>query len=277
MRRSGWVGFVAAIIVVSAASIVEAKTWPGGFSEEANFRPPQHALVDCCPRPSWWEQTIAPQINTSEDFQEVWLSKELTNTQKAKAMFRAIEEHMGRDDEIASKAINYYQYVDKKYPHILALKELGVAQYFNLDRDLEHYSGKVGDTTAGLVNDLARLYLKEGRARESAGLISRLVIERGHEINGHLLETSSLIMIDALKKQGRIGEAVGVVNYAIKAYDGDWEMSLIKAREELKTTLGWRYYLAVGWLKYATAFLFAFVTMMATFYIIQYRQPAQTA
>ena len=94
----------------------------------------------------------------------------------------------------------------------------------------------MGDTSAGLVNDLARLYLKAGRAEDAAGLIIRLILERGHEINPHLKERASLLMVDALRKQGRQEEAVGVVNYALKTYDGSWEKALIKARNELKTT-----------------------------------------
>lgn len=277
MSRFGILGLTIAILACLGAPMVQAKTWPGGYADEAGFRPPAHALSECCPRPLWWDQVESPHIETRKDFQDVWQSRDLSDLQKAKAMFRAIDEKIGVDDEIASLAINYYQSADRDYPHITVLKELGVSRYFALDRDQTHYSGGVGDTSAGLVNDLARLYLKAGRAEDAAGLIIRLILERGHEINPHLKERASLLMVDALRRQGRQEEAVGVVNYALKTYDGSWEKALIKARNELKTTLGWRYYLAAGWLPYLAAILFVFLVISVTFYALRRRRKEQTA
>ena len=277
MSRFGILGLVIAAWACLGASMVQAKTWPADYADEARFIVPAHALAECCPRPSWWDQVEGPHIETREDFHDVWRSKDLSDRQKAKAMFRAIGDKIGVDDEIASLAINYYQSVDRDYPHITALKELGVSRYFALDRDQSNYSGGVGDTSAGLVNGLARLYLKAGRAEDAAGLIIRLILERGHEINPHLKERASLLMVDALRKQGRQAEAVGVINYALKTYDGSWEKALIKARDELKTALGWRYYLAAGWLPYLAAILFAFLAVLAMLYTLHSRRQKQTA
>ena len=135
----------------------------------------------------------------------------------------------------------------------------------------------MGDTSAGLVNGLARLYLKAGRAEDAAGLIVRLILERGHEINPHLKERASLLMVDALRKQGRQEDAVGVVNYALKTYDGSWEKALIKARDELKADLGWRYYLAAGWLPYLAAIPLAFLAALAMFLALRSRRQQQSA
>jgi len=270
-------GFLVVLSIVVSVSAAQAKSWPAGYADEAGFRPPARTLSECCPRPAWWDQVDGPQIDTREDFQNIWLSKQLSDMQKAKAMFRAIEEHMGSDDEIASLAINYYQYVDRKYPHILALKELGVSRYFDLDRNLTGYSGEVGDTTAGLVNELARQYVNAGRLEDATSLISRLVIERGHEINPHSLERASLTMADALKKLDRHADAVEVVNFAITAYDGSWEDALIKVRHELKSALGWRYYLALGWLPYLAAFLLAFLGLLMLSFVLQRRQEELSA
>jgi tetratricopeptide (TPR) repeat protein len=267
MRRFGFLGFTLAAWALLSASMAQAKTWPDGYADEAGFRPPAHSLPACCPRPKWWDQVEGPRIETRTDFRNVWLSKELSDLQKAKAMFRAIEEKTGVDDEIASLAINYYENVDRDYPHITALKELGVSRYFDLDRDQSNYSGEVGDTSAGLVNDLARLYLKAGRAENAAGLIIRLILERGQEINPHLKERASLLMVDALRKQDRQAEAVSVVNYALKTYDGSWEKALIKARDALKADLGWRYYLAAGWPPYLVAVLSVFLVVVVAFFV----------
>jgi len=277
MGRLGFLGLLVAALACLGASMAQAKTWPGGYADEAGFLAPAHALSECCPRPLWWNQVEGPHIETRKDFQDVWQSKDLSDRQKAKAMFRAIGDKIGVDDEIASLAINYYQSVDRDYPHITALKELGVSRYFALDRDQSNYSGEVGDTSAGLVNGLARLYLKAGRAEDAAGLIVRLILERGHEINPHLKERASLLMVDALRKQGRQEEAVGVVSYALKTYDGSWEKALIKARDELKTDLGWRYYLVAGWLPYLAAILLVFLLIPVAFYALNRRRKEQTA
>ena len=277
MSRIGFLGLTVAAWACLGAPMVQAKTWPGGYADEAGFMVPAHALAVCCPRPLWWDQVEGPHIETRKDFHDVWLSKDLSDHQKAKAMFRAVDEKIGVDDEIASLEINYYQYVDRDYPQITALRELGVSRYFTLNRDQTNYSGEVGDTNAGLVNGLARLYLKAGRAEDAAGLIIRLILERGHEINPHLKERASLLMVDALSKQGRQEEAVGVVNYALKTYDGSWEKALIKARDKLKASLGWRYYQAAGWLPYLVAILSVFLVISVMFYALYHRQKAQTA
>jgi tetratricopeptide (TPR) repeat protein len=277
MNRFRFFGLVIAAWVGLATSMVQAKTWPADYADEAGFLVPAHELAECCPRPQWWNEVEAPRINTRKDFQDVWLSKDLSDLQKAKAMFRAIVEKIGIDDEIASLAINYYQSVDRDYPHITALKELGVSRYFALDRDQSNYSGEVGDTSAGLVNGLARLYLKAGRAEDAAALVIRLILERGHEVNPHLKERASLLMVDALSKQGRQEDAVGVVNYALKTYDGSWEKALIKARNELKTDLGWRYYLVAGRLPYLVAVLSVLLVISLAFLVLRRRQNEHTA
>jgi tetratricopeptide (TPR) repeat protein len=277
MSRLGFLGLTVAAWTCLSAPMVQAKTWPGDYADEAGFKVPAHALAECCPQPVWWDQVEGPHIETRKDFQDVWQSKDLSDLQKAKAMFRAIDKKIGVDDEIASLAINYYENVDRDYPEITALKELGVSRYFALNRDQTNYSGEVGDTSAGLVNDLARLYLKADRAEDAAGLIIRLILERGHEINPHLKERASLLMVDALRKQGRQEEAVGVVNYALKTYDGSWEKVLLKTQGELKTDLGWRYYLAAGWLPYLVAILSVFLVISVALYSLRGRQKEQTA
>lgn len=134
----------------------------------------------------------------------------------------------------------------------------------------------MGDTNTGLVNDLARLYPKAGRAVDAAGLIIRLILERGHEINPHFKERASLLLMNALRKQSRQYEAVGVINYALKTDDDSGDKALVNARGELKTDLGWRYYLTVGWLLYLAAILLVFLLIPMTFYTRHRHRKEQT-
>ena len=90
MSRLGFLGLTVAAWTCLSAPMVQAKTWPGGYANEAGFRPPAHSLSQCCPRPLWWDQVEGPHIETRKDFHDVWLSKDLSDHQKAKAMFRAM-------------------------------------------------------------------------------------------------------------------------------------------------------------------------------------------
>ena len=52
---------------------------------------------------------------------------------------------------------------------------------------------------------------------------------------------------------------------------------MIKARDELKTDLGWRYYLVAGWLPYLAAILLVFLLIPVAFYTLNRRRKEQTA
>lgn len=235
--------FFVVLLFIGTSGVANAGRSPGDIVVSPEFHVAARELADCCPKPDWWDNVEAPVIRSSADFDEVWQSQTLSKSQKAKALFRAIVEFAGRNDEIAAMSINVYQYVDPGYPQLRDLLEFGVARYFDQDRLLAGYSGKKGDTAAGLVLKLSRLYLADGQPGEAAALVSRLVAERGHEINDHQLELASLRMADALISLGRQVDALDVVNHAIVAYDGSWEKRLDKKKSELRQDMGFAYYL----------------------------------
>ena len=95
---------------------------------------------------------IETRIDSMETFLAVWQNQALTDEQKAKALFQAIEDFVRRDDDITAAAVNYYYWVDRDYDHIRRLYEFGVGHYLDYDRPLENYGGKAGDMSAGMVS-----------------------------------------------------------------------------------------------------------------------------
>lgn len=203
----------------------------------SDFKVPSHTFAECCPRPKWWNSVDAPVISTKRELLKIWQNREIEDKIKAKVFFRAMMDFNGKDDDIVSTAISLYQYVDRDYPNRTQMLEFGVGRFIEHKRSLSGYSGKVGDTSAGLVKKLARRYLRSKQPDAAAAVIARLIYTRENEINQHLLETLSLAMVDALKALGRNEDAFAVASYAITNYHGDWEKQLKKKRDTLRPSV----------------------------------------
>jgi tetratricopeptide (TPR) repeat protein len=199
---------------------------------------------DCCPHPAWWDEVeIETRIGSIDEFHAVWQNQALTDRQKAKAMFRAIEDFVRRDHDITAAAVNYYYWVDRDYAHLRRLYEFGVGYYLEYDRPLENYGGEAGDMSAGMVNNLAKLYLREGMPERAVPWLRYILEERGAEVNDHLLETATVHLGDALNRLGRKPEAIEVLLAARRDYDGDWEKRLDEQLAEIRGEMGLSYYL----------------------------------
>jgi hypothetical protein len=199
---------------------------------------------DCCPRPAWWDEVeVEARIRSTDEFLAVWQDSALTDRKKAKALFQAIEDFVRRDDDITAAAVNYYYWVDRDYPHIRRLYEFGVGSYLEYDRPLVNYGGKAGDMSAGMVNNLAKLYLREGLPERAVPWLRYILEAREAEVNDHILETAAVHLGDALNRLGRGPEAVEVLLAARRNYDGDWEKRLDDQLAKVRDTMGWSYYL----------------------------------
>lgn len=254
-----------------SAPAAHAGPSPGDIVIGATYNLPEHTLDECCRQPEWWNEVEAPQISSLGDLQQIWQDEDLANAVKAKALFTAMREFEGRDDEIVSRAINLYSHVDPGYEDLIPLLEFGAGRYFDYDRSLEQYSGKTGDTSAGLILKLARLYSKEGRASDAAILLGKLVRERGGEINDHQLELASIAMADALTAMGREADAARVLDYAASTYDGSWEKRIAEDKAELRERMGWLSYIwAVFPLRYL---LWGLLALLAAALVMVRRRP----
>ena len=254
--------FVAALIPASlAAQVTAAPDWydrPHPMSITRTI-----AFPDCCPRPDWWDEVeIDRVIRTPDELLAIWQDKGLTDRQKAKALFRAIEDHHRSNPDVAAPALAYYYWVDRKYPHMRRLYELGAAAYIDFDRSLENYGGKTGDLSAGMINRLAQIYLREGEPARAEMLLDYMIKVRGHEINDHMLEWASIHLGAALRDMDRPEAAIATLVGAAAAYDGDWEERIEEELAEIRDQMGWRYYLNDTRLTYPVAAIVAVILFL---------------
>jgi tetratricopeptide (TPR) repeat protein len=197
----------------------------------------------CCPRPGWWDEVeMDSRIGSIGDFEAIWRNDALSDRQKAKAMFRAIEDFVHRDNDITAAAINYYYWVDRKYPAIRRLYEFGAARFLDYDRPLDRYGGKVGDMSAGMVNNLARIYMREDAPEQAVPWLRYILDQREAEVNDHLLETAAVHLGDALNRLDRGPEAIEVLLAAREKYDGDWERSIDEQLTKVRERMGLSYF-----------------------------------
>ncbi len=62
---------------------------------------------NCCPRPAWWDEVeVGTRIRTMEEFRSVWQNRALSDEQRAKALFQAVEDFHWSDDDITAAAVN---------------------------------------------------------------------------------------------------------------------------------------------------------------------------
>lgn len=199
---------------------------------------------DCCPRPAWWDEVkVETRIDNMETFLAVWQNRALTDKQRAKALFLAIEDFTQQNDDITAAAVNYYYWVDRDYDHILRLYEFGVGRYLDYDRPLQNYTGKSGDMSAGMVNNLAKLYLRGGEPERAVPWLRFILEVRSAEVNDHLLETAAAHLGDALIRLDRKPEAIEVLLAARRDYDGDWEKRLNDQLVNLREEMGLSYHI----------------------------------
>ena len=237
MRRFAKIFTMVLALAMHFVSPANAGMSAGQIIVNSGFKVPSRTFVECCPRPKWWTSVDAPIIATKNELLKIWQNRAIEDKIKAKVFYRAMMDFDDKDDDIVSTAVSLYQYVDRDYPNVTQMLEFGVGRFFEHKRSLSGYSGKVGDTSAGLVRKLARIYIKAGQPQNAAALISTLIRGRGDEINQQLLEHLSLAMIDALKALGRNEDAFAVASFAIDNYDGDWEKQLTQKKDDLRPSV----------------------------------------
>jgi len=226
---------------------------------------------DCCPRPAWWDEVVVEaRIQSMDEFLAVWQDRSLSDRQKAKALFRAIEDFVRRDDDITAAAVNYYYAVDRDYAHLRRLYEFGIGYYLDYDRPLENYGGEAGDMSAGMVNKLAKIYLREGAPERAVPWLQYILDVREAEVNDHLLETTAAHLGDALNRLGRAPEAIEVLLAAKRDYEGDWEKRLDEQLDKVRGDMGLSYYLYDQ--RFAKLALWAFVFGLLAVFMMRWRR-----
>jgi len=219
MNRTRTRLMTAAVLVALAAISGCSGTGTGG-----EFRT---AFQEAAPKPAWWDNvsTKGVEIQTYDDLLAYWQDKERSENQFFKAAYEAIL-RVPEDDDVVANAMSMLPYGDSTYPHTVTLLEFAIDRYFDYDRPLDNYSGKTGDTVAGMVRQLATIYNRTGDYGYTIALVDKLLNLREFEINDQLHELISLEYAEALYNFGRTDDAIAHLQTAIDRYDGDWEKKL---------------------------------------------------
>jgi len=175
-----------------------------------------------CPRPDWWGRIAVSdvRIDTYDDLLSYWQNKERTKSQFFKAAYQAILDYP-LDADIVATAVKLMNYT-AGYRYRMELQEYGLEKHFYYNNPY----GQAGDNTAGIVENLAKHYNNSSQYDRTVSLIERVLNERGHEINDHLLELIHLKYAEALHGQNRTDKAISVLQHAINRYNGSWERQL---------------------------------------------------
>lgn len=193
-----------------------------GADTSAEAEKARQEFVSRCPMPEWWDRMAVPdvRINTYDDLLDYWQNKERTKSEFFKAAYQAILDYP-LDADIVATAVKLMNYT-ASYGHRMELQEYGAEKYFSYNS----VYGKAGDTTAGIVENLAGHYNDTSQYDRTVSLIERLIDNRGHEINDHLLELIHVQYAEALHGQDRTDRAISVLHDAIAKYNGSWEKQL---------------------------------------------------
>lgn len=196
----------------------------GGRSSEI-----RSAFQEAAPQPEWWDRIDAKEARTYNELLAYWQDNDRTPNQFFKAAYQAVLDHP-QDDDIVVLAVNLMPYGDTAYPHTVTMLEFAIDYYFEYDRPLNNYGGKSGDSIAGIVEKLAKIYNRAGNHGAAVVVIERLIDTREHEVNDQMLELVSLQYAEALHGYGRTAEAIAWLDAAIEKYHGDWEKRLSEKR-----------------------------------------------
>jgi tetratricopeptide (TPR) repeat protein len=191
------------------------------------------AFAQAAPQPAWWDRVDTKRVRTYDELLAYWQDDKRTPNQFFKAAYQAVMDYP-EDTDMVMLAINLMPYGDTAYPHTVTMLEFALEYYFDYDRPLANYSGKSGDTVAGIVEKLARVHNRAGNHGYAVEVCERLLDLRGSEVNDQLLELITLEYAEALHNYGRNAEAVATLETAIDIYHGDWEKRLRERLDEYR-------------------------------------------
>ncbi|NIQ39721.1 MAG: tetratricopeptide repeat protein [Proteobacteria bacterium] len=213
------------VLSVVLFPLIANVTWADTTGNSQDVMAARQEFESRCPKPEWWDRVSVSgaTINTYDDLISYWQDKNRSKSQFFKAAYIAILDYP-LDVDIVVNAIKLMNYT-YSYPHRIELQEYAIEKYFSYKSPY----GKPGNTIAGIVENLGRLYNDAGQYDRSVNLIERLLKERETEVNDHLLELIHLKYARALHGQGRTADAVNVLKKAVKKYNGSWEKRLNEA------------------------------------------------
>ncbi|HTO12599.1 MAG TPA: tetratricopeptide repeat protein [Candidatus Binatia bacterium] len=180
------------------------------------------AFASAAPRPAWWDDVQTPfTVDNVGDLLAAWQGHgrgEEGERQFFKAAYQGIVDHPD-DEHVVATAIQLMYYVDADYPHRLGLARFGYERYFAHRRRVDNCANcMAGDTSAGLAEQLSRLYREAGRFDEAVAVCRRVIDERAADVSPYVLADVWNEMAWAYWRQGDRERAREVVREALARY-----------------------------------------------------------
>jgi tetratricopeptide (TPR) repeat protein len=177
------------------------------------------------PPPLRWHAILCfKSIDSVEELRAYWHENANSNPKKfVKAAYYAVIRHPDNVDMLMM-TVNLFPYCDPNFPRLASLMEYALERhYYYRDHRCGAYPA---DTVAGIVKELAELYVQNKEADKAIAVVEELLNRRKTEVNDHLLEFLSEVYAKALYSKGDTEKAIHVLENAITEYNGDWEKDL---------------------------------------------------
>lgn len=236
-RRRAWLvaGVAVAVIVVGAGAgaayhyqhdrerrRAEAEQARVEAERQARQREFVAAFVSAAPRPAWWDEVTTPyRVDNVGDLFAVWQghrSDEEGERQFFKAAYQGIVDHPD-DEHVVATAIDLMHWVERAYPHRLALARFGYERYFTHRRRTDNCANCMpGDTTQALAQNLSELLMEAGRYDEAIEVCRRLIEARGADVSPYKLAETWDRIAWAHWRKGERDRAQEIVRDALAKY-----------------------------------------------------------
>jgi len=182
------------------------------------------AFVSAAPRPAWWDEVTTPyRVDNVGDLLSAWQGHprgEEGERQFFKAAYQGIVDHPD-DEHVVATAIDLVHWVERGYPHRLAMARFGYERYFTHRRRIDNCANcMVGDTTQALTQNLSQLLMDAGRYDEAIEVCRRLIDARGAEVSPYKLAETWDRIAWAYWGKGERDRAQEIVREALAKYGG---------------------------------------------------------
>jgi tetratricopeptide (TPR) repeat protein len=179
-------------------------------------------FASAAPRPAWWDEVATPyRVDNVGDLLSAWQGHphtELGERQFFKAAYQGIVDHPD-DEHVVATAIDLIHWVERDYPHRLALARFGYERYFHHNRRIDNCAScMVGDTTQAIALNLSRLLREAGRPEEAIAVGRRVIDERGSEISPYKLAETWSELAWAHWRTGDRDEALRIAREGLERY-----------------------------------------------------------
>ena len=187
---------------------------------------------EAIPRPAWWDD-VPPQalaINSLGDLFSMWQSggdDTASHHRFYKLVYQAILDHSG-DEHLVAEGVGLMAFVadpDDRFP----LLKFGVDHFFSYQQRTDICANcKVGDTSAGLVRDLADAYTSRGEPEAAVQIIQRLLDEREADVSTYSIALTFETMSRAYWAMKDADRAKDAIREGLRRFPNGWQADQLR-------------------------------------------------